>query len=344
MNELLKPFRYEKFYTKNRIVMSAMTRGFSEDKCCNPLMTEYYSRRAENGIGLILTEGIVIHQSGNGYIKVPFLETMEQAKSWVPCLDRVHDAGAKMFAQLWHCGRISHPDFTDGIDPISSSSIQAEGINRQNNKEYGIPRELQANEVNDIVHQYVQATENALTAGFDGVELHFGHGYLIDQFFDSRINVRSDQYGGSIENRCRLGVEIVEALLKVAEPSQIIIRISPSREMNGMYDWPDLDELLKCFLMQIDRLGVRLIDISCANSNYFKTSGKVIHLAREYWKHVILGGASLTVEEAENEILTGNLDLVTWGRLIISNPDFASKIATNSLLTPFDNAMRNSLV
>ncbi len=343
MSELLKPFSYGNFYSKNRIVMSAMTRGFSKDKCCSPLMTEYYSRRAEDGIGLLLTEGIVIHQSGNGYVDVPFIETIEQAKSWIPCLERVHNAGSKMFAQLWHCGRISHSDFTGGVSPVSSSSVQAEGMNRQNNKEYGIPRELKSEELGDIVSQYVRATENALEAGFDGVELHFGHGYLIDQFLDSRINQRSDQYGGSVENRCRLAVEIVRAMLAVTDTSKLIIRISPSREMNGLYEWPDMNELLECLLTQMDRVGLTLIDISCANSNYFHTAGKVIHLARKSWKHAIMGGASLTMDEAENEILSGNLDLVTWGRLILANPDFVSKLAAKASHTPFDNAMRNSL-
>jgi N-ethylmaleimide reductase len=343
MSQLLKPFSYEKFATQNRIVMSAMTRGFSTDKCCNPLMTDYYARRAAHGVGLILTEGIVIHSSGNGYNDVPFIETKAQAESWIPCLNKVHQAGSKMFAQLWHCGRISHSDYTGGLAPVSSSSIRAEGINRQNNKEYGIPRELRADELPEIVAQYVTATRNALDVGFDGVELHFGHGYLIDQFFDTRINQRTDQYGGSIENRSRFAVEIVKAVLAIAAPNQLMIRISPSREMNGLYEWSDMLELLKCFLSQIDSLGVRLIDISCANANYFNTSGKVIRIAREYWKHVIIGGASLSIEDAEREISDGNLDLVTWGRLMIANPDFAAKVANNTPLIAFDNAMRNSL-
>ncbi len=343
MSELLKPFGYEKFCTKNRIVMSAMTRGFSTDKCCNPRMTDYYARRAESGVGLILTEGIVIHPAGNGYNDVPFMETKTQAESWIPCLRRVHNAGSKMFAQLWHCGRISHPDYTGGIPPVSSSSVQAEGINRQNNKEYGVPRALRTEEFPEIIAQYVNATQNALHAGFDGVELHYGHGYLIDQFFDTRINQRTDLHGGTVENRSRLAVEIVKAILAIADPSQLMIRISPSREMNGVYEWSDMHELLQCFLTQIDALGVRLIDISCANANYFNTSGKVIRVAREYWKHVIIGGASLTIEDAEREIAEGNLDLVTWGRLMIANPDFVSKVAANVPLTAFDNAMRNSL-
>ena len=178
---------------KNRIVMSAMTRGFADkNHCCIDSMSEYYERRAKNEIALILTEGIIIDKSGDGSNNVPHLSTTEQAKSWIETVKKIHSCDSKIYAQLWHCGRISHPDYTGGVAPICSSDKQATGINRQNNKPYGIPRRISKEEIPDIYKMFANSAQKAFDVGFDGIELHFAHGYLIDQFFDSRVNDRDD--------------------------------------------------------------------------------------------------------------------------------------------------------
>lgn len=344
MSLLLRPFEIGSIKAKNRIVMSAMTRGFSPDHHCNDAITNYYASRAEKGVGVILTEGIVIHHSGNGYNDVPFIETESQAESWTVCVKKVQAADASIFAQLWHCGRISHPDYTGGESPVSSSATRAEGINRQNGKEFGVPRSLEADEIPTIIGYFVEAARKAIMAGFDGVELHFGHGYLVDQFLDSRINTRNDTYGGSPANRCRLALEICEAVVSAIGADHVLVRISPSRDMGGIYDWPDLEEILLRLLEGLDRIGIYLLDVSCANADYFLTSGRVIRMARKHWQHGIIGGASLAVGKAEEELRSGYLDLVTWGRAIIANPDIATRIANGAELLPFDNSMRATLV
>ena len=331
---------------KNRVVMSAMTRGFAnQNHECTEAMCEYYSRRARNDVGLILTEGIIIDPSGDGYNNVPHLSNDGQALSWKPTTKAVQHFGTKIFAQLWHCGRISHQDFTGGLQPVSSSAIRAEGTNRQNNKAYAVPRSLDASEIPEIINAFVNAANLALTAGFNGVELHFGHGYLIDQFFDARINKRTDQYGGSVENRCRLALEIVTAVLSAVGPERLTVRISPSRYMGEIYEWGNKDQMLAFLIPALNNIGLRMLDISCANAKFFETAQPIIQEIREicHWKHIVIGGASLTLDDAENEICSGRLDLVTWGRAILANPNFVQRMQENAELLEMTPEIRNRL-
>lgn len=342
---LFTPLRSTDFIgVRNRIVMSAMTRGFSDsDHRATPAMCEYYRRRASGGAGLILTEGIVVHPSGDGYKDVPRIVTDAQARSWKPVLDAVHAEGAIMACQLWHCGRISHSDFTDGAQPVSSTARRADGINRQNDKPYDEPCPLTADQMRQVNGYFQDAARRALDVGFDAVELHLGHGYLADQFLDARVNDRTDAYGGSIENRCRFTLELVEAVLAVAPAEKVILRISPARFMGGPYDWPDMADMLNHLLPALWSLGARTLDVSCANADYFQSSGRVIRMIKPLWPGVIIGGASLTQTQAEAEVREALLDLVTWGRAFIANPDLARKFETNTPPRVFENAMRDVL-
>ena len=194
-----------------------------------------------------------------------------------------------------------------------------------------------------VYNQYLNAAQNAIDVGFDGIQIHLGHGYLADSFFDSRINDRTDEYGGSIENRCRFALELIEMVMKKFSAHQVIIRISPSREMGGLYNWPDLDEMLAFLIPKLWSLGVRILDISCARADYYKTSGVVIKKIRESWHGVLMGGASLTPEQAELEVSDKRLDLITWGRYFISNPDLVEKIQEKIKLTEFSTSMLTEL-
>lgn len=340
---ILKPFNHPLLQLKNRVVMTAMTRNFS-DKDHNPtdLMREYYERRAQHEIGFILTEGTIIHPSGDGYPDVPYIYTDTQVKKWREIVDAVHAHGAKIFCQLWHCGRISHSDYLGGGTPVSSSTITAEGLAR-NKKPFSAPRSLETSEISGIIDMFARAAERVLEANFDGVEIHGGHGYLIDNFFDSHVNKRADQYGGSIENRCRLALEITKRVIDIAGPSRTSLRISPSRELGDILEWPDLDDMLRYLIPELDSIGLRLLDISCARSDYYQTSGKIIRMVRPMWKHIIMGGASLSPEQADEEIVNGFIDLVTYGRFILANPDFIQKIQTGASLVPYDNDMLKTL-
>lgn len=343
---LLHPFQHPVMGTlPSRVVMSAMTRGFATgDHLCNEAIANYYAARAAGGAGLILTEGIVIHPSADGYRDVPRLHTAEQAASWRPALQAVHAHGTKMLAQLWHCGRISHPDFTDGHQPVSSTTAVAAGTNRQNGKPYGEPCALSADQMPTIHQQFIDAARRALDVGFDGVQLHFGHGYLIDQFLDARVNDRTDAYGGSVANRCRVAEETLAAVIAAVGAERVMVRISPSRSMGGLYEWPDMNEMLQHLLPRFDALGLRMLDISCANADYFETSGKVIRQVRSMWPHLLLGGASLSPEQAQAEVEAGWVDMVTWGRAFIANPDLVARMRAGEKLRAFDDSMRGSLV
>jgi len=329
---------------RNRTVMSAMSRGgATPEHHVTETMREYYRKRAAGGAGLILTEGTLIHQSGDGWNNAPYIATAAQADSWRPTIDAVHAEGGAIACQLWHCGRISHSDYT-GDAPVSSTSRAAAGMNRQNGKPYGDPRALDADEMPTVYEYYADAAKRALDVGFDAIELHTGHGYLPDQFLDGNVNDRTDRYGGSIENRSRFMLELIEQVLKVVPANRVIARISPSRFMGGVYEWPDVDEMLAYLIPALRQRGLQALDVSCANSDYFQTSGKMIRKIRPMWDGVILGGASLSPQQAEEELEAGLVDLVTWGRAFIANPDLAARIEAQADLMPFDDSMRETIV
>ena len=329
---------------RNRTVMSAMSRGFaSEGHHPNQAMQDYYVRRAAAGAGLILTEGTFIDQSGDGWNSAPHIASDAHAESWKPLVAAVKAEGAKIACQLWHAGRISHEDYTI-VQPVSSTNRAAEGINRQNNKPYGTPRALETDEMPSIYKMYTDAAAFAMAADFDAIELHLGHGYLADQFLDARVNDRTDRYGGSVENRCRFTLELVERILATVPSDKVIARISPSRFMGTILDWPDLDEMIAYLIPALKELGLQALDISCANSDYHQTSGRIVRMVRPLWDRVILAGASLSVEDAEAELQEGWVDAITWGRAFIANPDLVTKIETGAPWTEFTMEMRDTLV
>lgn len=344
MTRLLEPLNHPGFIElRNRSVMSAMSRGFADEQHrVTPAIRDYYKRRADGGVGLILTEGTIIHKSGDGWNNAPYIQTDEQAESWRPVIDAVHEGGAKIACQLWHTGRISHSDYT-GDAPVSSTNRAAAGVNRQNGKPYGDPRALDTDEMPTVYGYFTDAAKRALGVGFDAIELHIGHGYLADQFLDARVNDREDRYGGSVENRCRFALELVEQVLAVAPADRVIARISPSRSMGGLYNWPDLDEMLAYFIPALQDLGLKALDVSCANSNYFETSGEMVRKIRPMWSGVLMGGASLTIDQAEAELEAGLLDCVTWGRAFLANPDLIAKVQAREEWTPFQDSMREVL-
>ena len=342
---LLEPFNDPNLGAfQSRVAMAAMTRGFcGPDHTATPQMAAYYAARAMNGVGLILTEGTIIHSSGDGYNNVPHIETKQQSDSWRCVTDAVHAEGAKIFCQLWHCGRISHAEYTGGSPPLSSTNIAAAGINRQNNKPFGEPRAMTQGDIEEVVVQFVAAAQNAMASGFDGVELHCGHGYLIDQFFDARINDRTDGYGGSVRNRCRFGLDVVGRVVEVLGSSAVMVRISPSRDMGGLYDWPDLSEMLSYLLPAFRSAGLQMLDISCANADYFKTSGRIVRSIRKDWPGFLIAGASLSQQQAESEVREGLLDMVTWGRAILANPDLPLRFRSGAPLVDFSRDMLATL-
>ena len=345
MTNLFAPLEHPSFIPlRNRTVMSAMSRSFADsERRATEAMAEYYTRRAEGGAGLILTEGTLIHASGDGWVNAPYIAEAKHADAWRKVVDGVHAAGGAIACQLWHMGRISHSDFT-GDAPVSSTNRAAAGVNRQNNKPYGEPRALEADEMPGIYQLFADAAERALDAGFDAVELHMGHGYLPDQFMDGQVNDRTDHYGGSVENRCRFALELVEAVTSRVPGNKVMARISPSRMMGGLYEWPDLDAMIAHLIPALSQLGLGALDVSCANSPYFETAGRMVRKIRPLFDGVIVAGASLTAQEAEAELASGMVDAITWGRAFIANPDLVRRIEKGEELVTFDDSMRATLV
>jgi N-ethylmaleimide reductase len=341
----LQPFEKEGLSLKNRLVMTAMTRNFADkNHCATDLMREYYERRAKNGIGLILTEGTIIHPSADGYPDVPYIHTEEQTESWKKVVAAVQAQNTKIFCQLWHCGRISDPIFLNGGTPVSSSDLPGEGVHSRTKKPFVTPRALRTDEIPGIVDMFAHAAENALRAGFDGVEVHAGHGYLLDGFFDSTVNNRADEYGGSIENRCRFPLMVFRRVLEIAGHLRTSVRIAPLRELHGRFhDWPDRDAMLDYLIPKLDEMGLRILDISCVHSDYSETSGIVVRHIRPLWPHVSISGASLPPEKADEEIKNGLIDLVTYGRFILANPDFVEKITNGKPLTEYSRELLKTL-
>ena len=329
---------------RNRSVMSAMSRSFADEgHRATDAMRAYYEKRALGGAGLILTEGTIIHKSGDGWVDVPYIATADHAAAWRPVVDAVHAAGGAIACQLWHMGRISHADFT-GDAPVSLTSRAAAGVNRQNNKPYGDPRALEIDEMPVVYGYFADAAARAIDAGFDAVELHLGHGYLADQFLDAQVNDRTDFYGGSVENRCRFALELVEKVLATVPADRVIARISPSRMMGGLYEWPDLDEMIDYFIPALAERGLGALDVSCANSPYAETAGRMVRKIRPHFAGVIIGGASLSLADAQQELAEGVIDCVTWGRAFIANPDLVERYRTGADIAPFEDAMRATLV
>ena len=329
---------------RNRTVMSAMSRSFaSEDRFATADMAEYYRKRAAGGAGLILTEGTIIDKSGDGWVRAPYISSDAHAEAWRPVVDAVHAEGGAIACQLWHMGRISHEDFT-GQAPVSSTNIAATGVNRQNNKPYGEPRAMAAAEMPALYRMFADAAKRALVVGFDAVELHGANGYIVDQFLDGQVNDRTDYYGGSVANRCRFLLELVAEVVAAVPANRVMVRISPSRFMGGLYEWPDMEAMIAHLVPELARLGVGALDVSCAASVYADTSGRVVRIVRPLWPGVLIAGASLTPEVAEAEVADGVIDAVTWGRLFIANPDLAAKMQAGNDLTPFEDAMRATLV
>jgi N-ethylmaleimide reductase len=236
-DSLFAPFQLGDLELKNRTVMAPMTRSRALDgNVPNPLSATYYAQRAS--AGLIVSEGTQVSWQGIGYVRTPGIHTPEQRAGWKNITDAVHAAGGRIFAQLWHVGRVSHPSFHDGALPVAPSAIAADGevFTSTGPTKMVAPRALETGELPGIVEQFRQAAEVARAAGFDGVEIHGANGYLLDQFLRDGSNRRTDAHGGSVGNRARLPLEVTEAVAGVWGPGRVGYRVSPNFSMQSMSD------------------------------------------------------------------------------------------------------------
>ena len=237
MTDFSTPIQFGELKLKNRVVMAPLTRSRATvDRVPTAMMAEYYAQRAS--AGLIISEATVISEEANGYEKTPGLFTDEQVEGWKLVTNAVHGKGGLIVAQLWHVGRVSHPDLLKGETPVSASNVKQAGYVSllRPKREYVVPRALEISEIHAITEQYKQAAIKAKAAGFDGVELHAANGYLIDQFLQSKTNLREDEYGGSAENRARFLLEVVDALIEVWGAGRVGVHLAPRGDEHDMGD------------------------------------------------------------------------------------------------------------
>jgi N-ethylmaleimide reductase len=338
---LLSPFNLKNLPLKNRVVIAPMTRARAgAERIPNALMAEYYAQRS--GAGLIITEGTTISKQANGWLHSPGIYTDEQTEAWKQVVDAVHATGTPIFLQLWHTGRASHRSFQENNNlPVAPSAIKIEGSESHTpngKKPYETPRALETAEISQVVEDYRQAAANAKRAGFDGVEIHAANGYIIDEFLQSKTNQRTDQYGGSIENRYRFLQEIVESILTVWSAERVGVRLSPNGNFNDMGS-PDYRETFTYVAQHLNQYGLGYLHLLDGLAFGFHELGEQMTLSefRKIYTGTLMGNCGYNRESAENAIAAGDADLIAFGRSYISNPDLVERFANNWELNPDPN-------
>jgi len=348
---LFRPLQLGPYKLAHRVAMAPLTRMRAERDSFapRPLNAEYYGQRATKG-GLIIAEASPVLSQGRGNPATPGIYSEAQISGWRKVVDAVHAKGGIIFLQLWHVGRVSHSSFHRGALPVSASAIpiRADGMKAMTADgklaEYETPRALETGEVKGIVEAFRQAAKNALAAGFDGVEIHGANGYLLEQFLQSRSNQRTDQYGGSIENRTRLLLEVTQAAIDVWGANRVGVRLSPHGIANDSVE-PDPMPLYTHVVKALDKLGLAYLHLIEPRSSgagradvHWENVPSAMVLFRPYYSGVLMTAGGFTGETANAAIVEGHADLVAFGRIFISNPDLPRRLEHGYPITPYNRA------
>jgi N-ethylmaleimide reductase len=325
MKKLFQPFTLGALQLKNHVVMAPMTRSRALNNLPNDLMATYYKQRA--GAGLIITEGTSPSPEGLGYPRIPGAFSDEQVEGWKLVTSAVHQAGSKIFLQLMHTGRVGHvANLPKGYQVVGLSDLKAEGeifTDKEGVQEHSMPVALDAAGIENLIIDFTKAAENAIEAGFDGVELHGANGYILEQSLNPVVNNRSDEYGGSIENRARLTLLIVKTIAGAIGADKIGIRISPYSTLSDMpaYDESEVHETYSYLAIELQKLNIAYIHLSDNRSNF---------------SNALIYCNGLTPESAEEKLQNGAADLVAFGRSFLANPDFMRRMENNAPLNEVD--------
>lgn len=316
----------------NRIVMAPMTRSRAINNVPNELIATYYSQRAE--AGLIITEGTSPSPNGLGYSRIPGLFSAAQVKAWKPVTEAVHEKGGKIFAQLMHTGRVSHPhNLPKGARVVAPSAIQASGkmwTDQEGLLDLPVPQELSLEDLENTKQEFVQASRNAIEAGFDGVEFHSANGYLLEQFLSPHSNQRTDNYGGSIENRARFILEIAEEVNNAIGKGKAGIRFSPYSVYNDMLHYAEIDATYIYLAEKLNEIGlvyIHLVDNAADNTPLISTDLK--RSIRQKFTNTIIHAGGFDLKKGEELLAAGLSDLIGIGRSFISNPDLVYRLKKN---------------
>ncbi|WP_349431374.1 alkene reductase [Methylomarinum sp. Ch1-1] len=331
MSNLFDSIRIGDIDCPNRIIMAPLTRcRASTGRVPNDLMAEYYAQRAD--AGLILTEATCVSPQGVGYPDTPGIWTDQQTEGWRKVTKAVHAKGGRIFLQLWHVGRISDPYFLNGELPVAPSAIAPTGhvslLRPQ--REFVTPRALKIEEIPDIVDSYRQGAENAKKAGFDGVEIHGANGYLLDQFLQDSSNQRNDAYGGSVENRARLLLEVTDAAISVWGAGRVGVHLAPRGDMHSIGD----SNSLQTFGYVAEQLGRRQIAFIFTRESL--GDDRISPALKKRFGGVLIANEGFNHDTAQQEIAAGDADAVAFGKDYIANPDLVRRLQLNTALNPYD--------
>lgn len=327
MNYLLTPLKIGALELPNRVIMAPLTRcRSSEGRVPNDLMAEYYGQRAS--MGLIISEATSVSSQGVGYPDSPGIWSDEQVQGWKKVTRKVHAKGGLIMLQLWHVGRISDPLYLNGSLPVAPSAVRPSGHVSlvRPEKSFVTPRALELEEIPAIIEAYRIAAENAKIAGFDGVEIHGANGYLLDQFLQDSTNRRDDRYGGTIENRARLMLEVTDAVISVWGIDRVGMHLAPQSDAHDMGD----SDKLAVFTYVATELGKRGIAFICVREA--QTQNSIGPALKRAFGGIYIANQQFTPESAEQMIADGEADAVAFGILAIANPDLVQRIAQNTEL------------
>ncbi|WOE75163.1 alkene reductase [Alterisphingorhabdus coralli] len=337
MTCLFDPIQLGAIAAPNRIIMAPLTRcRATQGHVPNPIQGDYYAQRAT--AGLILSEATGISQEGLGTCFAPGIWSDEQTEAWKPIVEQMHQAGGRIFCQLWHMGRLVHPDFNDGNPPISSSATTGPGNTRtyEGKKPYVEARPLELSEIPRLLDDYANAAENAKRAGFDGVQLHSANGYLIDQFIRSGTNHREDDYGGSIANRIRLLGEVTQRLVGVWGKTRVAVRLSPNGDSQGADDATP-NETFSAAAKLLSDIGIAFLELREPPpfGTYGNTDIPAVspHIRKVFDAPLILN-SDYDKARAEAALAEGKCDAISFGRPFITNPDLVERLRSNAPLNP----------
>ncbi len=334
MPTLFDPLQLGDLQLPNRIIMAPLTRcRAGVERVPNALMATHYEQRAT--AGLIISEATVVTPMGIGYADTPGIWSAEQVVGWRLVTKAVHDAGGRIFMQLWHVGRVSHPLFLNGELPVAPSAIAPQGNVNLVRPEipYVVPRAIERQEIPDIVAAYKKGAENAKSAGFDGVEIHGANGYLLDQFLQDGTNQRTDDYGGPIENRARLMLEALDAAIGVWGPGRVGLHLAPRADTHSMRD----SNRAATFGYVAEEAARRGIAFLFARE--YVGSDSLGPMLKRVFNGCFIANEGFTQESAAEILARGDADAVSFGKLYIANPDLPKRFALNAPLNPLNPAL-----
>jgi N-ethylmaleimide reductase len=323
MSTLFNPYRLGNLELQNRTVMAPMTRSRAIGNIPNELIAKYYAQRAS--AGLIVTEGTSPSPNGLGYARIPGIYTQQQILEWKKVTDAVHEQGGKIFVQLMHTGRVTHPDnLPVGGEVLAPSAVKLESttmwVDGKGMLDIPAPRAMTRNEVLNTIDEYVQSAKNAVLAGFDGVEVHGANGYLVKQFLNPHINRRTDEFGGNIENRSRFLLEVVRGVIAAIGKDKVGVRVSPYSTFNETPHYPEVDATYEHLSLELNKLGVAYLHVITTG-----VPDALLKTIRDNFRNSLIVAGDYNHDRATQAIEAG-ADLVAFGRPFLANPDLVDRL------------------